>query len=119
MPLEFYYTIHTLGLLMMFFALGGIATHQLRGDGSPLPLRALHLAVHGLGWLAIFIAGFALSGKGGFGFPGWVIVKLVILVALGLAPSAILRGWVSPKVGWLSVLIAGSAAILLARLKPF
>ena len=118
MDVLFYKTLHVLGVVLLFTALGGAAAQAL-GAGSPR-LRKLAGITHGVALLILLVSGFGALAKLGFGMPpGWAWGKIVIWLALGgivvlmrrLPQHASLWWWLAPILG----LLAG----YLALYKPF
>jgi hypothetical protein len=118
MDVLFYKTLHVLGVMLLFTALGGAAALAF-GAGSPR-LRKLAGITHGVALLILLVSGFGALAKLGFGMPpGWAWGKLVIWLLLGglivlmrkKPQQAGLWWWLAPILG----LVAGSLALY----KPF
>lgn len=69
--------IHLAGVIGLFTALGSIITSGKDGKNK------LGGILHGISLILIFIGGFGMIGMLKYGFPWWVIVKLVIWLAMG------------------------------------
>lgn len=84
MSYELWKVVHLAGVIALFASLGGLAGLSLAGRAeTSKPFKILH----GIAMLLIFVAGFGLLAKLGFGAPGswgvWVWIKLVIWLTLG------------------------------------
>ena len=99
MSLTTYNLIHLTGLAALLMSLGGIAAitaagHDLKASGQKGQLMALH----GVGLVLVIVAGFGQLARLGIshsGIPGWVWMKVVLWLILGLVPLWIRK---SPKV---------------------
>lgn len=82
MSINFYKLLHLVSVMVVFASLGGLCFVASEK-------RRLLVALHGVGMLALLVAGFGLLAKLGFvqgGLPLWAAVKLGIWVALGVVP---------------------------------
>ncbi len=118
MSLEFYKVLHIFSVLLLFTALGSLAT---AGAGNSGAVRRLAAIGHGVALALVLVAGFGLLAKlRMFGsIPGWVIVKLGIWFLLGLAVVPLgrrpeWRFWL-----WPAIPVLGGIAAYLAIAKPF
>ncbi len=120
MSYDFYKVMHFLGLFMFFTALGGQFVQAINGgDPKQQPGRRWMGMFHGIGLLLVLVAGFGLSAKLGVGFPGWVIAKIVIWVALGGIGALAARKRSIAGMLWVVTVALGMCAAYLARIKPF
>lgn len=104
---------HILHLIALFTLVGFTAGAIF----SPLKERKrLFLAATGIASLVILISGFALSGKLGIGFPGWVLVKVACWLALSLGVSLVYR--VSPKAAAVVTSFSVVIAVFMVYLRP-
>ncbi len=113
---ETYKLIHVVGALLLFCGLGGIFA---AGKGGKPP--ALFLALHGLGLLAVLVAGIGFAHKSNLGWPAWMIAKIGGWVLLAALPTLVRRGLL-PRAVALVLLLgigAGAAWIGLTNPKPF
>lgn len=109
---EHYRLIHVVGVLVLFCGLGGILA---AGKDKP---SAMFLALHGLGLVAMIVAGIGRAHKLSFGWPNWMIAKIGCWVLLAVLPVLLKKG--CPRL--LAVLLVfglGGAAVWLAQTKPF
>lgn len=119
MSFDFYKVLHFLGIFMVFSALGGQIVQALNGgDAKQMPGRKWVAIYHGLGLLLVLIAGFGMIAKAQIGFPGWVIGKLVVWVALGGIGAVAVRKKNLAGLVWILVLLLGLTAAYLAHYKP-
>ena len=123
-PRDFYEILHVIGLVMLFVAIGGVATHAANGGiKATSSTRPLIGTIHGLGALLILVGGFGMLARLGFlhgaNFPGWLWVKIlvwVILSAVVLIPYR--RPGLAKPFLLLLPLLAG-VAVYMALYKPF
>ena len=120
MPYEFYWTLHILGILLTFLAIGGIIAHNMNGGTKDTnEARTPLAAIHGTGLLLVLVAGFGMLARlGASPAEPWAIGKLVIWLALGGIIAPIYK---MPRKGaiFLAVVpLLGAAAALLVLLKP-
>ena len=121
MSYEFYKVLHLLGLMLLFFSLGG---YTLKGapEGPGAKRAKILLAVtHGVGLLFLLVAGFGLLAKLQLmkGIPVWAWCKLVVWLAFGAAPVAIKRTPALVRPVWAALVLLGTLAAYLAIFKPF
>jgi hypothetical protein len=114
-----YFIEHLLGLFLVFTALGGLAVHVINGGGRDHPYRKPLAALHGIGLLMALMGGFGMQARLQVGWPGWLIVKIVVWLALGGLYAVLLRkpGAGRLVMGLLPILAA--LALFMVRLKPF
>ena len=65
------------------------------------------------------VSGFSLLARGGFGFPGWVIVKVACWLGLATIPGLAFRRPGDARALRLLTLIAVLLAVGMVYLKPF
>jgi len=85
MNYEIYKIVHLLGLTLVVLSLGGIIVHTINGGTKATnSFRKVAVITHGVGLLLLLVAGFGMLARLGIhSFPGWVVGKLVIWLALG------------------------------------
>ncbi len=119
MSFDFYKVMHFLGIFMVFSALGGQIVQSMNGgDAKQMPGRKWMAIFHGLGLLIVLVAGFGMIAKAGYGFPGWVIGKLVVWVVLGGIGAVAARKRSMAGLIWVLILLLGLTAAYLAHYKP-
>ncbi len=115
-----YKIIHLVGVLMVFLALGGVATHAINGGDKSHSWRIPLAITHGLGLLISLVGGFGLLARLGIihgGLPGWALAKLGIWLVLGGAIGLLIRKPNLAKPMWIIILCLGAAAAYLAGAK--
>ena len=93
MTYTFYKFFHLLGIFMVLFSLAAIFGHTFQG-GSKKDFKGRKLmgAIHGIGLLISFVAGFGLIAKAGFTFTSvWIYVKLFGWLILGGFPALLYK----------------------------
>jgi len=109
---NFYYILHVVSILVLtaytFYAFAG-----------PAETRKRVMMVTGIASLLALIGGFGLQAKLNYGFPGWLIVKMVCW--LGLSALAGMGYKRRGAVGTLSVvaLVLVVVAVFMVYTKPF
>lgn len=103
---EFYKLIHLIGLICLFISIGGFLAYE--GD----PSRKVKLVgmLHGIGLLLLVVSGFGMQAKLQYGFPFWIILKVVLWLALGALLTLAKKGTLSPKNAILLGLLLGAVA---------
>ena len=117
-----YKVMHLVGVLMVFMALGGLATNAINGGGKKHRWRKPIAITHGVGLLISLVGGFGLLARLGIvhgTLPGWVIAKLVIWILFGALIAVIPRKPALAKPLWLIIIILGATAAYIAGSKPF
>jgi len=113
---ELYRLIHVAGALFLFLGLGGILTVAGKEGGKP---PALFLALHGIGLLAMLVAGIGFVHKTGLPWQNWLSAKVGLWILVAALPFLIRRGVVPRFLGIALVLGIGVAAVWIAQQKPF
>lgn len=116
MSYEFYKVLHVVGVVLLFLGLGSALIPAENGQN---PYRRASLIFHGIGLVLLFVAGFGLLAKLQLGFPGWVIVKIVLWLVFGAMPVLAKRGVLQPVPAWTIAAVAGALAAWLGVMKPF
>ncbi len=116
LSLEIYKILHLAGLMMLFLGFGGV----LAFGASNHPSKSRIVAIfHGAGLALLLLGGFGMLAKLQVGFPGWMLVKLVIWLLLGGLLVVGKRNFVTPKTLWTIALVLGIIAAYLGIFKPF
>lgn len=117
-----YKVVHLTGVLMVFLALGGVATNAINGGSKNHSWRKPIAITHGIGLALSLIGGFGLLARLGIvqgGLPGWVWAKLGIWIVFGAMVGVIARKPALAKATWPLCLALGATAAYLAGSKPF
>lgn len=117
MSLLFYKIVHVFGIALLLTALGAMVSEAAAGGASPR-WRSLS-ALHGAALVVVLLSGFGMLARLGGGFPGWVIVKLVIWLALGAAVALVRRTAQASVAWWLALSVLATLAGYMALYKPF
>jgi hypothetical protein len=117
-----YKIVHLVGVLMVFLALGGVATNAINGGQKKHSWRMPIAITHGLGLLLSLVGGFGLLARLGIihgGLPGWVLAKFGIWILFAVLIGVVSRkpSWAKPI--WPLIIILGATAAYLAGSKPF
>ncbi|MCA8974425.1 MAG: hypothetical protein KDC98_06870 [Planctomycetes bacterium] len=112
---EFYRIAHIVGVLMLFLGLGGMLACGGR-EGAKAP--ALFPMLHGLGLIVMVVAGIGRAHKVGFGWPSWLLLKIVCWLVIAVLPVFVKRGKLNGAVAVLLALCLGGVALWLAATKP-
>jgi cytochrome bd-type quinol oxidase subunit 2 len=83
--LEVYKLLHLIGLILLFFAFGGVLFFGLTKTELPKSLKKWASILHGIALFLILLGGFGMLARLGLAreWPTWVILKLVIWFILG------------------------------------
>ena len=120
-----YRLIHFLGVFLLLTALGGAAMRGMLSagaaetEGNRKSIRRLVAASHGIAMLLILVGGFGMLARLDVGFPGWIVGKLVVWMALGamLGLTARLAG--RARMLWFAIPVLAFIAAWIAYTKPF
>lgn len=113
--LQIFYFLHFAGLASLFLGMGAIL-----GMGEDRKHVNKFVGIfHGIGIVLILVGGFGLLGVMKTGFPGWIIIKLVLWVCLSMIMILAKRKICTPKATAILGLILGLIAIAMCLLKPF
>jgi hypothetical protein len=108
-----YKVLHLAGVVGLFTALGSLIATDENGSSK------LGSILHGISLILILVSGFGMVAKFGYGFPGWVIAKLVIWFGLGAMLAVAKRKALPQGATFAVVLILGILAAWLGIYKPF
>lgn len=112
MSYELFVTLHIVGVVLLFMALGALAFHGIAGGTRETnPARGLVAGTHGVGTLLIVVAGFGMLGvKYGGAMPGWVHPKLLAWILLAAAPAIVGRKPSAGRIVWIVAPLLGLLA---------
>jgi len=119
MPPYIYHILHLTGIIMLFLGYGALLGRSLIGSDDA-KVKKLGSITSGIGLLLIFIAGFGLITKMGYGFTTpWILVKLVIWFALGGLIAVINRKPQCATGLWWMLVALGLLAAIMVYARPF
>lgn len=108
----FYYILHVVSVL----ALTGFTFYAFAAPGES---RKRVMMLSGISSLLALVGGFGLQAKLGYGFPGWLIVKLVCWFGLsGLAGMGFRRRGAAGALMVVALALA-VVAVVMVYTKPF
>jgi len=107
---KLYHLIHVAAALLVFLGLGGMLT----GQGGKA-----YAMLHGIGLLAMLVAGIGFAHKSGLGWPNWMLAKIGIWLLIGAMPVLVKRGVVGVLGAVVLAIGLGATAVWLAYYKPF
>lgn len=108
-----YQLFHVVGALVVFVGLGGMLAAE------PGKASKFYAALHGIGLLAMLVAGIGFAHKSGLGWPNWMIAKIGCWLLVGAVPALVKRGVLTRLLGLVLALGIGGVAVWLAQAKPF
>lgn len=117
MRTQIYQVLHFLGIFMIFLGYGGLIVRAVT-DPANKRLRKLGAITSGIGLFLVLLGGFGLLARLGYGWPLWILVKVVIWVALGALIAVINRKPELSGTTWWGTLLLGLVAILMVVFKP-
>ena len=108
----FYYILHVCSVLVL-------TAYTFYAFAAPLETRKRVLMISGIASLIALVGGFGLQAKLGYGFPGWIIVKLVCW--LGISALAGVGYRRRGAIGTLALvaIVLLIVAVVMVYLKPF
>ena len=116
MSAETYKLIHLAGLILAFLGLGGVLLAPRGSNRAPFPM-----ILHGVGMLALLVAGFGMLARMEItgAWPGWIYVKVVCWLLLGVLPVLHRKGKLPAAIGWVAAAVIGFTAAYMAIMKTF
>lgn len=120
-----YRLIHFFGIFLLLTALGGAAMRGMLSAGATTSeadrrnIRRLLAASHGIAMLLILVGGFGMLARLDVGFPGWIVGKLVVWMALGAMLALTARLAARARMLWIAIPVLAFVAAWLAYTKPF
>lgn len=121
MSIVFYQFLHITGVIMIFFALGGVLMHVANGGTREHGFRKIAAITHGIGMAIVFVAGFGLLAKTGTNFPWplWVYAKLALWLGFGAALFLAYRFASNARLLWWVIPALAALTVYIAKYKPF
>jgi hypothetical protein len=108
----FYYILHVSSVLVL-------TAYTFYAFAAPLESRKRVMMITGIASLLALVGGFGLQAKLGYGFPGWLIVKLVCWFGLsGLAGFGYRRRGAAGMLALIAIALA-IIAVVMVYTKPF
>ena len=108
----FYYVLHVSAVLAMF-------GYTFYAFGAPPETRKRTLMLGGIAALLALVGGFGLQAKLNYGFPGWLIVKIVCWAGLAALTGMGYRRRGAAGVLAIVALALAVIAVVMVYLKPF
>lgn len=108
----FYYIIHVISVLVL-------TGYTFYAFAAPMESRKRVMMITGIASLLALVGGFGLQAKLGYGFPGWLIVKLVCWLGLSALAGFGYRRRGAAGTLALVALVLASIAVVMVYLKPF
>ena len=116
-----YKLFHLLGIFMTFVSLGGVLLYVLN-NGTKVDNRCRKTVAitHGIGLFLVLLGGFGMLARLQihWPWPGWVIVKSIIWVALGGFNVVVYRLGSRGQALWYILILLGVLAAYMAVMKP-
>ena len=121
MDLTTYKIIHLIGLMLLFFGLGGLSIGALTASAKKFVHKPLYMALHGTGLVFILVSGFGMMARLNIhgNWPTWLVAKLLIWLALGAIVSLVLRWHAMNRILWVAIIALGATSAYMALFKPF
>ncbi len=108
----FYYIVHVLSVLVL-------TAYTFYAFAAPAETRKRVMMITGIASLLALIGGFGLQAKLNYGFPGWLIVKLVCWLGLSaLAGFGYRRRGAAGTLALVAVTLT-VIAVVMVYVKPF
>ncbi len=108
----FYYILHVLSVLVL-------TAYTFYAFAAPAETRKRVMMITGIASLLALIGGFGLQAKLNYGFPGWLIVKLVCWLGLSaLAGFGYRRRGAAGTLALVAVALV-AVAVVMVYVKPF
>jgi len=112
MSYNFYNFIHLFGVILLLLGYGALLARAVLAPDNK-SVRFWGAIIGGIGLLFLLVAGFGMQAKGGFGWPLWILLKIVIWVLLGGALSFINKKPSWNKALWVAVIALSGMAVWL------
>jgi hypothetical protein len=118
---EFYKVLHLIGIFLILTSVSALTLHVI-GGGTKVntPFRKVLMAMHGIGLLITFVAGFGLLARLGLArdMPNWVFVKIAIWGYFAVATVFLYRTPKYAKGFWFKIILLASISAYFAIYKP-
>lgn len=117
MSFQTYHFLHLIGVIATFLGIGALLARAALAPTNRT-MRVWGAVVAGIGLLFLLVSGFGMQAKGGFGWPLWMLAKIILWVLLGGLLALINRKPKWHAVFWIAVFAIGFAAAWLGYFKP-
>ncbi len=112
MSVDFYHVLHVFSLLVL-------TGYTFYAFAAPAESRKRVLMITGIASLLVLISGFGLLAKLKYGFPGWIIVKLVCWLGLSAFSGIAFRKREKVGVFTVATLVLLLVALVMVYYRPF
>ncbi len=117
MSYQFYNFLHLVGMTGLLTGYGALLARAVLAPENK-PIRVWGAILSGLGLVLLLVAGFGMQAKGGWGWPLWLLLKIVIWIVLGFLLSVINKRPEYNKGLWALVLALVVVVLWLGQYKP-
>ena len=117
MSYQTYNFLHLIGVIATFMGIGALLARAALAPNNRT-MRVWGAVVAGVGLLLLLVAGFGMQAKGPYGWPVWMLAKIVLWVLLGGMLALINRKPKWNSLFWIAVFILAVAAVWLGVFKP-
>ena len=114
---QFYNFLHLVGMAGLLAGYGALLARAVLAPENK-PIRVWGAVLSGLGLVLLLVAGFGMQAKGGWGWPLWLLLKIVIWIVLGFLLSVINKRPEYNKGLWALVLALVVVVLWLGQYKP-
>ncbi len=113
MSYPFYNFLHLFGVILLLLGYGALLVRVVLQPENR-SIRILGGVIAGVGLLLLLVSGFGMQAKGAWGWPLWLILKIVVWLLLGLFLSFINRMPDWNKALWVGVVVLAGLSAWLA-----
>ncbi len=106
---------HLIGVIFLFIGFGGL---MAIGENRSV-INKIVASFHGAGLLILLITGFMAQGVGKYGFPGWIITKLILWLAMVFLFVMVKKDKLNAKTAVIISAVVGIVVVYLCKFKPF
>lgn len=113
MSYQFYNFLHLLGVILLLVGYGALLARVVLQPENK-SVRVLGAVLGGIGLTLLLVSGFGMQAKGSWGWPLWLILKIVVWFLLGVFLSFINRMPEWNKALWAGVIVLAAVSAWLA-----